>query len=158
MRVQVIAVSATYTPELLTDLEPLMKRPQRVMLCEEGVSLRGVAQFYKLMPHAPSQPDSGAGGTTTASSSGTAAVPPAGADGSSGAGSSGGSCVAAALAGKVASLLGLLSRVPFHQAAIFLNHKPAASWLADALTSAGFPAAYLSGEVPQVSLSCRYDY
>jgi hypothetical protein len=35
-----MAVSATYTPELLADLEPLMKRPQRVMLCAETVSLQ----------------------------------------------------------------------------------------------------------------------
>jgi hypothetical protein len=30
---QVLALSATYTPELLADLEPLLKRPQRVILC-----------------------------------------------------------------------------------------------------------------------------
>jgi superfamily II DNA/RNA helicase len=29
-RKQVLAFSATYTPELLADLEPLMKRPQKV--------------------------------------------------------------------------------------------------------------------------------
>jgi ATP-dependent RNA helicase DDX20 len=31
-RKQVLAFSATYTPELLADLEPLMKRPQKVRM------------------------------------------------------------------------------------------------------------------------------
>ena len=56
---QVLAFSATYTPELLEDLEPLMKRPQRVMLCSETTSLEGVRQFYVLVP-----PVSGAEGSS----------------------------------------------------------------------------------------------
>lgn len=36
-RKQVMAFSATYTEELLADVEPLMKRPQRVMLCSDTV-------------------------------------------------------------------------------------------------------------------------
>lgn len=43
-----MALSATYTPSLLEDLEPLMKRPQRVMLCEESVALQAVSQFYRM--------------------------------------------------------------------------------------------------------------
>lgn len=39
--VQVLAFSATYTPELLADLEPLMKRPQRVMLCGTSQGQQG---------------------------------------------------------------------------------------------------------------------
>jgi superfamily II DNA/RNA helicase len=48
---QVMAFSATFTPELLADVEPLMKRPQKVMLCEseERVSLKGVRQFYQIL-------------------------------------------------------------------------------------------------------------
>ncbi len=46
--VQVLAFSATYTPELLADLEPLMKRPQRVMLCgqqgQEGQQGEGAGE------------------------------------------------------------------------------------------------------------------
>ncbi|GIL45498.1 hypothetical protein Vafri_2724 [Volvox africanus] len=52
-RKQVLAFSATYTPELLADLEPLMRRPQRVMMCSETVSLLGVKQFYELVPAEP---------------------------------------------------------------------------------------------------------
>jgi hypothetical protein len=48
-RTQVLAFSATYTPELLADLEPLMRRPQRVMMCSETVSLLGVKQFYAMV-------------------------------------------------------------------------------------------------------------
>ena len=53
-----LAISATYTPELLEDLEPLMKRPQRIMLCSETVSLSGVRQFYVLVgdPQGPQGP------------------------------------------------------------------------------------------------------
>jgi ATP-dependent RNA helicase DDX20 len=36
------------------------------------------------------------------------------------------------------------------QAAVFLNRKPQAEWLAAKLTSEGFPAAYLSGDRPQL--------
>lgn len=46
---QVLAFSATYTAGLLGDLEPLMKRPQKVLLCEETVSLQGIRQFYRLV-------------------------------------------------------------------------------------------------------------
>jgi hypothetical protein len=48
-----MALSATYTPALLEDLEPLMKRPQRVMLCEESVALNAVSQFYRLFEKPP---------------------------------------------------------------------------------------------------------
>ncbi len=37
MPMQVMAFSATYTPDLLADLEPLMVRPQKLMLCDEQV-------------------------------------------------------------------------------------------------------------------------
>ncbi|EFJ49376.1 hypothetical protein VOLCADRAFT_59362 [Volvox carteri f. nagariensis] len=52
-RKQVLAFSATYTSELLADLEPLMRRPQRVMMCSETVSLLGVKQFYALVAADP---------------------------------------------------------------------------------------------------------
>ncbi|WIA31432.1 hypothetical protein OEZ86_002330 [Tetradesmus obliquus] len=45
----VLAFSATFTAELLADLEPLMRRPQKVLLCEETVSLLGIRQYYKLV-------------------------------------------------------------------------------------------------------------
>ncbi len=47
---QIMAFSATYTPELLADLDPFMKRPQRVMMCDDvGVGLIGIQQYYKLV-------------------------------------------------------------------------------------------------------------
>ena len=49
-RKQVLALSATFTPALLSDLESLMDRPQRIMLCGDTVSLIGVHQFYSLLP------------------------------------------------------------------------------------------------------------
>ena len=152
---QVLAFSATYTPELLEDLEPLMKRPQRVMLCSETTSLEGVRQFYVLVP-----PVSGAEGSSE--------------QGEQGAGEDD---VDAVFALKVEALLKLLSSLSFHQvrrggggravpptisplaacdtitlsplthvqAAVFLNRKPQAEWLAARLTAEGFPSAYLSG-------------
>jgi len=38
-----MAFSATYTPELLADLEPLMTRPQNIMLCDEQARAPGRA-------------------------------------------------------------------------------------------------------------------
>jgi hypothetical protein len=49
-RKQVIALSATYTPPLLAEVESLMAHPQHVMLCTDTVSLLGVRQFYSLLP------------------------------------------------------------------------------------------------------------
>lgn len=47
---QVLAFSATYTPELQRIIEGLMTNPQRVLLASDTVSLLGVRQYYKLVP------------------------------------------------------------------------------------------------------------
>lgn len=52
-RKQVLALSATYTPALLSQLEELMREPRRVLLCPDTVSLLGVRQFYSLAPGEP---------------------------------------------------------------------------------------------------------
>ena len=49
-----LAVSATYTPALLQQLEALMTQPQRVLLSPDTTSLLGVRQFYSLVPGTPS--------------------------------------------------------------------------------------------------------
>ena len=49
-RKQMLALSATYTPALLSQLEELMRQPRRVLLCPDSVSLLGVRQFYSLAP------------------------------------------------------------------------------------------------------------
>lgn len=54
-RKQMLALSATYTPALLTQLEELMHEPRQVLLCPETVSLLGVRQFYSRAPGEPSQ-------------------------------------------------------------------------------------------------------
>ncbi|KAL6760981.1 P-loop containing nucleoside triphosphate hydrolase protein [Haematococcus lacustris] len=121
---QVVACSATFTPDLLADLEPLMKRPQRVMMCEEEekVSLKGVRQFYHLLTPEHS--------TATAASTATTTSP-------------------AASTRKVAVLMQLLTSCSFHQAAVFCNNKPQGEWLARLLTSRGLPAAFLAAGVAQ---------
>ncbi|CEF98270.1 Helicase, C-terminal [Ostreococcus tauri] len=48
-RKQVCAFSATYSRELIRDLERLMRSPQKVMLCESTTALKGVRQFYSLV-------------------------------------------------------------------------------------------------------------
>ncbi len=50
---------------------------------------------------------------------------------------------------KVASLLELLAGVSFNQAVVFCNNKQHAEWLAERLTAAAYPAAYLSGSRAQ---------
>lgn len=131
---QVLALSATYTPELLADLEPLTKRPQRVMLCEETVSLKGVRQFYKLVGVGPAV--TGAAATAAARAGGSAAeqaaVEAAGAVPGSYNDSQAGSTASAGFASgsgstfraKFSCLLSLLSSCEFHQAAVFCNNKP----------------------------------
>ncbi|GAX76322.1 hypothetical protein CEUSTIGMA_g3768.t1 [Chlamydomonas eustigma] len=129
---QVLAFSATYTPELLADLEPLMKRPQHVMLCSESTSLEGVRQFYVLVGQTNSSPVH----QCLSASEGHSEIINKDVD--------------EVFSEKVAALLQLLGSLSFHQAAVFLNRKPQAEWLAGKLTSEGFPAAYLSGDRPQV--------
>jgi superfamily II DNA/RNA helicase len=48
-RKQVIAVSATYTPELLNIVRGYMRDPQEVRLVKETASLKGVRQFYQVV-------------------------------------------------------------------------------------------------------------
>ena len=152
-----MAFSATYTDELLENLEPLMKRPQRVMTCSETVSLLGVAQFYVLCddPSAPSAPHTGSQAVAAAVAGvaaislqpgGTAAAAP----GAATAPRKLPQVSSALFPAKVERLLLLLSSVSFHQAAVFCNTKLNAEWLAARLTSAGYPAAYLSGDRPQL--------
>lgn len=94
---QVLALSATYTPELLADLEPLMKRPQRVMTCSDSVSLLGVRQFYVPVP----VPAAAAAAGEQQAGAQQAAVGASGPE---------------LFRRKVSALLGLLSEVSFHQA------------------------------------------
>ena len=84
-----------------------MKRPQRIMLCSETVSLSGVRQFYVLVgdPQGPQGPrfSSAQGPAGAAQGPGAAA-----AAGGSGAAQS-------VFTAKVEALLSLLSRLSFHQ-------------------------------------------
>eukprot|EP00873_Tetraselmis_striata_P041722 jgi/Tetstr1/461986/TSEL_007059.t1 len=54
-QLQTLALSATYTPEMLEQLESWMVEPQRVMLCEETVSLKGVKHFFVQMDAPPGE-------------------------------------------------------------------------------------------------------
>jgi superfamily II DNA/RNA helicase len=221
-RGQVLAFSATYTPGLLADLEPLVRRPQRVLLCEDTVSLAGIRQFYRLVAPPPADP---------------AAAPQQGASQQQqGAPHEGeaeqGSATEASeaeqrrlLALKVEALLELLAGASFHQvwgsptagtraltpppsplatalrvlvahcacgaghwratvhpaprstragdqplalptapvaphprqAVVFCNRKPAAEWLARRLSAGGYPAAYLSSDLPQAERMAAMD-
>ncbi len=47
-----LALSATFSAEALAGAEALMRRPQRVLLAPDSVSLLGVRQFYALVPGA----------------------------------------------------------------------------------------------------------
>ncbi len=126
--VQIMAFSATYTKELLSDLEPLLKRPQRVMLCEETVSLKGVRQFYQVIGASPASSSPAGPGPAHQPPANNAAS--ANGHGHSGAVSSGEETVAGQLDKgrlkelKVDALLQLLTGCSFHQAAVFCNDKP----------------------------------
>ena len=45
-------MSATFSANSLAGIERLMRRPQRVMLAPDHVSLLGVVQYYSLVPGA----------------------------------------------------------------------------------------------------------
>lgn len=47
---QVVALSATFSEDTMESLLPMMKKPQRINLCEETVSLLGIRQLYSLVP------------------------------------------------------------------------------------------------------------
>lgn len=49
---QVLAMSATFSAKALAGIERLMRRPQRIMLAPDRVSLLGVRQYYSLVPGA----------------------------------------------------------------------------------------------------------
>ena len=102
-----LAFSATYTPELLEDLEPLMKRPQRIMLCSETVSLSGVRQFYVLVSD-PQGPQGSGFSPAQGPAGGEQGPGPAAGAGGSGAAQS-------VFTAKVEALLSLLCRLSFHQ-------------------------------------------
>jgi hypothetical protein len=139
---KVMAFSATYSSSLLEDLEPLMKRPQRVMLCEEGPALAAVAQLYCLVPEGPAnhlqppaeqqqnpgpselpqQPTPGIQQQQQQGQQGQQQQGQAFAVGhgsNAGSGQASGSCSDVFLA-KVAKLVELLGSVPFHQVRIHL--------------------------------------
>ena len=43
-------MSATFSANALAGIERLMRRPQRIMLAPDHVSLLGVRQYYSLVP------------------------------------------------------------------------------------------------------------
>jgi hypothetical protein len=49
LAVQVMALSATFSETTMESLLPMMKKPQRINLCEDTVSLVGIRQLYSLV-------------------------------------------------------------------------------------------------------------
>lgn len=89
-----------------------MRRPQKVLLCEETVSLRGIRQFYRVV--APAE------GVALPLSARGASSGTSGGEGDDGAGAAAAAADSdeakqALLAAKVDALLELLARVSFHQ-------------------------------------------
>jgi ATP-dependent RNA helicase DDX20 len=124
-RPQVLAFSATYTPDLMRQLAgegvggeaaaataaesppPLMHRPRRVLLCADGVAPAGILQRYV---------DVGEEGSDNANSSSS----------------------------KLRALLRVLDRLPFQQAVVFASKKARGPAVSAALSRAGFPSLHLS--------------
>ena len=127
---QLLALSATYTPDAMRDLRQLMRRPREVLLCQETTSLLGVRQLYRLLATpAPLSP------------------PQQHHHHARGGGAGGG---AGPLDQRLAALLALLSSLSFQQAVVFCNHRWEAAELAGRLAGAGYPAACLSGQRSQL--------
>lgn len=118
-RKQVLAFSATYTRTQRETLSKWMRDPNFVLISTDEVSLEGVTQYYQEVSADP--------GDMSATSH------PA----------------FAAYVQKLQSLIQILGSVPFHQCLVFMNNRSRAQELVSVLAQHGYPAAAISGDMPQ---------
>ena len=121
-RKQVLAFSATYTPDLLDYLRRYMRDPQTVLLVRGTAALKGVRQFYAAVP----DPDPAA----------AAAAGPLGRQ-------------QARLGSLMTAAVRVLESTGFNQAVVFTNSPAAGRRVAALLGELGFPARYIAGDLPQ---------
>ena len=178
-RKQTLAFSATFPPPLLAALKESMRAPHFLAVAppdgaaaaadgdadqadalREAPWLRNVRQYYAVCARAR---------RTGPSMAAAARRAPSGGDGDDdgdddddgenggGGGTRGGGGGARSGRGvaraKAAEVLRLLDGVTFHQALLFCNDRPQAAALAKRLCDGGYPAAFLSADLPQAERS-----
>ncbi|KAF9111928.1 DEAD (Asp-Glu-Ala-Asp) box polypeptide 20 [Mortierella sp. AM989] len=117
---QVMAFSATYDDDLLSQLDRLVKNPVYVMLSNGTPELEGVLQYFKVA-------------TLDEKHSGSPII----------------MRQAHIMEAKFSELENLLTHVPFYQAIVFLNHRGRASDLVKFLTRRGWPAMHIASGISQ---------
>ncbi|KAF9359721.1 DEAD (Asp-Glu-Ala-Asp) box polypeptide 20 [Mortierella sp. AD094] len=117
---QVMAFSATYDDDLLSQLDHLVKNPVYVMLSNGTPELEGVLQYFKVVILDEKHND---GPLIMRQTHITEA--------------------------KFSELESLLTHVPFYQAIVFLNHRGRASDLVKFLTRRGWPAMHIASGISQ---------
>lgn len=139
-RKQIVALSATYPPELGKMLSEYMNDPVHVCLNPTAPSLHGVAQFYYCLESAPHitvdmqnyplnfSTQSGSHGNNVTESSLTPTP---------------------VYVRKYHAALSLLERLPFRQCVIFCNLRARAQKLSNVLNASGYPTAFISGNLQQ---------
>ncbi|KAI8602629.1 P-loop containing nucleoside triphosphate hydrolase protein [Dissophora ornata] len=117
---QVMAFSATYDDDLLSQLDHLVKDPVYVMLSNGTPELEGVLQYYKLA-------------TLDEKHKGSSVF----------------LRQIHIMEAKFTELESLLTHVPFYQAIVFLNHRGRAGDLVKFLTRKGWPAMHIASGISQ---------
>ncbi|KAG0369267.1 P-loop containing nucleoside triphosphate hydrolase protein [Gamsiella multidivaricata] len=117
---QVMAFSATYDDDLLSQLDQLVKNPVYVMLSNGTPELEGVLQYYKVATLDEKHKDSSVFLRQMH-----------------------------IMEAKFAELESLLTHVPFYQAIVFLNHRGRAADLVKFLTRNGWPAMHIASGISQ---------
>jgi ATP-dependent RNA helicase DDX20 len=136
-RRQVLAVSATFTKELLSYLDTIMHKPHMVSVVKDSVALKGVRQFF-FDVHPPD----------TASNLGTEIGSSQRASGKS-TGAGGSSYGRDKFKSRMQGLVQVLETTPFHQCVVFTNSRILGQRVAQLLVQLGFPAQFVCGDMPQ---------
>ncbi|KAF8984238.1 DEAD (Asp-Glu-Ala-Asp) box polypeptide 20 [Entomortierella lignicola] len=117
---QVMAFSATYDDDLLSQLDHMVKNPVYVMLSNGTPELEGVLQYFKVAILDESHNESPLIMRQTH-----------------------------IMEAKFSELENLLTHVPFYQAIVFLNHRGRAADLVKFLTRKGWPAMHIASGISQ---------
>mmetsp|Transcript_9929 Transcript_9929/g.16875 ORF Transcript_9929/g.16875 Transcript_9929/m.16875 type:complete len:763 (-) Transcript_9929:300-2588(-) len=139
---QVLALSATYPPELLHTIRGLMRDPHMIILCGadagNSLSLKGVRQYYcSIGTKSTNNEDSDDESVTESSTGSTSKVSSSEQDTST-------------FEAKHVQLLKIFALVSFNQCIVFCNRASRAEGVARVLNSGGFPSAYIAGGLDQV--------
>ena len=120
-RKQILALSATYTPQMLDIMKSYMNQPQFILLSPDTPSLEGVKQYYLKVSSKNDNRQKGKSLNANWDS----------------------------FEQKSKSLIELLSKLSFNQCLIFCNNRDKAQNICEALNNEGWPSRFISGDIDQ---------